>query len=790
MKIFKRILLGLLFLVLVAVVGTVVYLQTTKPTYNGTLAVDGLKAEVTVRYDAYGVPHIEAQNEEDAYLALGYVHAQDRLFQMEMLRRAASGRLSEVLGPATAKVDRLFRTLGINEFARQQAQKFLSSPSDPYQRAALSYQRGINEYIRTGKTPLEFTIIGIPKTPFTPEDVYHAIGFMSFGFAEGLRTDPVLEKIKSELGPDYLRDVSTLSATDVEMIQSYSGLPRPHTDSLIAFVNEALAQLPIAMWSGSNGWAISGDRTASGKPILANDTHIGFAQPAVWYEAYLEYPGYKFYGHHLAGIPFGLLGQNEFCAWGLTMFENDDTDFYYETPEAARTARVREEVIKIKGQSDTLLNVLHTPRGPLVNGTIQLTDNAAQQPVSLWWSLMHNDNESLQAAYFLNHAGNFQQVEKAASLFSAPGLNLMYADREGNIAWWAVAKLPKRPTGQNSKVFLDAASDPQPLDYFSFSENPHAVNPPWGFVYSANNQPDTINGQLYPGYYFPKSRAGRIVELLSESKKWTVEEVKKTMLDVVSNEHRTIAHEMASALATSTFDDAQTVASILKQWNGDHRKEQIEPSVYYHMLTHALTFAMEDELGREAYAVFRTTSEIKNMLKPFFQNDSSRWWDDRRTREVETRKHILERAAHRTVELLRKTSGPQSLDWTWQKIHTLTHAHPLSAVKPFDKIFNVGPFAVDGGSEVINNLQFALDTTGYYPVTGGPALRKIVDWADPTHGVTVSPTGQSGHVMSAFYDDQAALFAEGTFRPMYWNKADFAQTAAGVLVLQPKANQP
>ncbi|MCU0418152.1 MAG: penicillin acylase family protein [Cyclobacteriaceae bacterium] len=787
MKIFKRIVLGLLLLVLLAVAGIAIYLPTTKPTYQGTLAVEGLKAEVTVRYDAYGVPHIEAQNEEDAYLALGYVHAQDRLFQMEMLRRAASGRLSEVLGPATLKVDKLFRTLGINEFARQHAQKFLSASSDPYQRAALAYQRGINEYIRTGKTPIEFTIIGIPKTPFTPEDMYHAIGFMSFGFAEGLRTDPVLEKIRQELGPDYLRDMNALSVADAEMIKSHSGLPKPHTDSLIAFVHEALTQLPVALWSGSNGWAISGDRTLSGKPILANDTHIGFAQPAVWYEAYLEYPGYKFYGHHLAGIPFGLLGQNEFCAWGLTMFENDDTDFYYETPEAIRTARTREEVIRIKGHEDTVMQVLHTPRGPLVNRVIDLT---GQRPVSLWWSLMHNDNESLQAAYFLNHAQNFQQVEKAASLFSAPGLNLMYADRDGNIAWWAVAKLPKRPVGQNPKLFLDAATDTQPADYFSFSENPHAVNPPWGFVYSANNQPDTINGQLYPGYYFPKSRAGRIVELLSEDKKWTVEEVKKTMLDVVSNEHRAIAHEMARTLTTSTFDDAHTVASILKQWNGDHRQAQMEPSVYYHMLTHALKFALEDELGREAYAVFRTTSEIKNVLKPFFQNDSSKWWDNVHTRDIETRKDILEKAAHRTVERLKQTSGPQPVDWSWKKIHTLTHAHPLAAVKPLDRFFNVGPFAVDGGSEVINNLQFALDTTGYYPVTGGPALRKIVDWADPARGVTVSPTGQSGNVMSAFYDDQAVLFAEGKFRTMYWNKADFAQSAAGVLVLQPTANRP
>lgn len=780
MKLIKRILLGVLVLILVFTITGYFYLQNTKPVYDGTLIIEGLQKEVTVLYDRYGVPHIYAQNPDDAYMALGYVHAQDRLFQMEMLRRAASGRLSEVLGAKTLKVDKLFRTLGINEFAKTQAKKYLSGGNEPYQRATWAYQKGINEYIRTGKTPLEFTIIGIPKTPFTVEDVYHAIGFMSFGFAEGLRTDPIMEKIKNELDQDYLKDLAILSK-DEERIQSFSGTPHREMDSLISFLGDALEQLPVALWSGSNAWVMSGERTLSGKPILANDTHIGFSQPAVWYEAYLEYPGYKFYGHHLAGMPFGLLGQNEFCAWGLTMFENDDTDFYYENQETIKSARLREEVIHVKGEPDVTIQITVTDRGPVINDVIEFTTNEKKHSVSLWWALMHTANESLQASYRLNHAQNFQDAEEAASLFSAPGLNLMYGDTDGNIAWWAVAKLPKRPVGQNPKFFLNAATDQIPKEYYSFNENPQALNPPWGFVYSANNQPDTVNGVLFPGYYFPKSRAGRIVELISEDKKWSVEDVKKVILDVSSNEHRDLAHEMSKVLQHSSYDDAHTVGSVLSSWEGDHRKELVAPSVYYHMLTHILPLAMEDELGTDAFQVLRTTSEIKSAIRPLLLNDSSRWWDNVSTPETETRKQIFEMAALRTVELLKKSSGGSATEWTWGKIHTLTHAHPLAAVKPLDKIFNVGPFPVDGGSEVINNLQFAWDTTGYYPVTGGPALRKIVDLADPAHGVTISPTGQSGNVMSRFYDDQAELFAAGKFRTMYWNKTEFANESTTVI---------
>lgn len=793
MKIIKRIIIGLLILILVVAAGLYLYLQTTKPTYSGELSLAGLQEPVTVHYDDYGVPHIYAQNETDAYFALGYVHAQDRLFQMEMIRRAASGRLSEVLGKDLLKVDKLFRALGINEFAEAHAQKFLQTDTAEFQRAALAYQKGINEFVRTGQTPLEFSVIGIPKTEFTPKDIYLAVGFMSFGFAEGLRADPVLEKIKNELGSEYLKDLAVQTPANAVRIQNFDGDGKVKaTDSLIAFFDEALNKIPVPLWQGSNGWAIAGDRTASGMPILSNDTHIGFAQPAVWYEAHLEYPGYKFYGHHIAGIPFGLLGQNHFAGWGLTMFENDDTDFFYEETNDNNQVKYkgewvdlqwRKEIIKVKDEVDVELTIPVSPHGRVISGILDFIDDT--KPVSLWWLLNHETNYALQAAYQLNHSQNFNDVEKAASLFSAPGLNLMYADAHGNIAWWAVAKLPIRPTHVVSKFFLDGASgNDEYQGFYDFSKNPHSVNPPWGYVYSANNQPDSVDGVLYPGYYYPRSRAGRIEELVKENKKWTVEEVKTTILDVTSHMHADIAHQFAAILKEVNQTEFNELTTQLESWNGQHETNLTAPAIYYNLLAQTMRLAMADEISHEAFEAIAATSVLKNSYEHLIASENSPWWDIKDTEAKETRAEIISRAATKTIALLKATCGENPADWKWGKIHTLTHKHAFDAVKPLRSFFNVGPFEVPGGSEVINNLHFSLDTTGYFNVDGGPALRKITDFADAENGITVSPSGQSGNVMSAHYGDQAEMFASGKFRKMLMNKTEI-ETGERKLILKP-----
>lgn len=797
MKLIKRILLGAFVVGALAAAAAFMYVRSLKPQLAGELMLKGLQNEVEVLFDEYGVPHIYAQTMEDAYFALGYVHAQDRLFQMEMLRRAAGGRLAEILGNDLLPVDKFFRTLGLNHFAKQHAEKFLRTDTAEYQRAAFAYQRGVNHYVTTGKTPIEFTLLGIPKQEFTPEDIYLAIGFMSFGFAEGFHADPVLEKIKNEWGEKYLAVLAVQTPPDAELIKNFNGpVKSSSADKLISSINQTISQIPVPLWQGSNGWVVAAEKSESGYPILANDTHIGYSQPAVWYEAHLEYPGFSFYGHHLAGIPFGLLGNNRFCGFGLTMFENDDVDFFREKSNPENTNQVmyagswknlsiRNEVIKVKDSADVPFTVRTSPHGPIINGIVENTTED-EELISLSWLLLQVENQALQAAYQLNHASTFEEARQAVSMFSAPGLNVMYADTDKNIAWWAAAKLPVRPDHVVSKLFLNGASGQDEYSgFYDFSKNPQAVNPPWGFVYSANNQPEPVEGILYPGYYYPKSRAGRIVELLSEEKKFTARDMSLLQLDVVSSMHRDVAMEMARILTALNNEEFIILRNELQQWDGSHLAASATPAIYNNLLDQVMHLAMEDELGPTALASLLKTSVPKNSYYTFITSAANPWWDNVTTKhKAESREEIFTQAAQKTLSLLKQTCGDNPKNWTWGKIHTLTHAHALGSVKPLNKFFNVGPFTVDGGSEVLNNLHYKLENSGFFLVDGGPALRKVTDFGNIENGITVSPTGQSGNVMSPHYSDQAEMFATGKTRKMMMNREEILSKSKNRLLLK------
>lgn len=798
-KVVRRALIAISLLFALAFALIYGYLWQSKPQLSGNIQLDGLREKVEVHFDAYGVPHISARNEQDAYQVFGYLHAQDRLFQMEMLRRAASGRLAEVLGPELLDVDKLFRTLGLNRFAQRHSEKYLSGDSAAYQRAVHAYLKGVNQYILKGNTPVEFSIIGIPKTEFTTSDIYYVIGFMALGFAEGFEADPVLELISQKYGPSYLADFALSIGPGAEVIPVHAGKPKlQNPEKLISSIREVFANLPVPLLQGSNGWVVSADKSISGSPILSNDTHIGFSQPAVWYEAHIEYPGFSFYGHHLAGLPFGILGNNRFCGWGLTMFENDDVDFFIEELNPGNTNQVRfgnkwedlvirKEIIQVKDGDDVELTVKESRHGPLINGIVDNVD--ATQPVALSWLLLKQDNQALQGAYRLARASTFRQAEEAIALFDAPGLNFMYGDTAGNIAWWARGILPIRPQHVQSKLFLDGASGLDEYQgFYDASYAPRSVNPPWGFVYSANNQPDTVEGVLHPGYYFPESRAGRIVDLLSEEKKFSINDMKAVVLDNVSSMHPEIAVKLATLIPKDLLDDNTVGAmhSTLINWKGEHHDNSAGPVVYYNVLAQVLHHTMADELGSEAFSTLLKTALLKNSLPVFLNNPSSPWWDDVSSKDViETRVDIIEKSVRAASEVMKETAGKKAEEWRWSNIHRLTHNHPLGIVKPLDRFFNVGPFPAAGGSEVINNLDFTYTINGIFDVSSGPALRKITDFARIDSGVTISPTGQSGNVMSPHYDDQAEMFIKGEFRPMLMNQKQITSFSKNKLTFTP-----
>ena len=801
MRILKGLLIFLLLVLLVAFVVGFWYFSALKPQYDGELIFEELEQEVEVYFDEYGVPHIYAQNEVDAYRTLGYLHAQDRLFQMEMMRRLSKGELAEVLGPDLAKTDRFFRTIGVVPSAQKSAKAFEELPDDsPMKKATLAYYEGINKFLYSGNTPIEFLMLGIPKRPFTVEDGNAIFGYMAFSFAQAFRTDPLLNRIQQKYGAPYLNDLDVhwneaAQKIPVTPVATGSNTISDNIDDTYFDIDALFESLPVAPWIGSNAWVIGPQKTKSGKVIFSNDTHMRFTQPSVWYEAHIECPGLSLYGNYLSGVPFALTGHNRHLAVGLTMLENDDIDFYKEklNPDNPNQVwfvdywedlDVRKEIIKVKGGKDIEFEVKTSRHGPIVNDAIDgiATKNKneeAEQPIALWWVFNEFICQNMDIGYTFGHAKSIEDFKDGASRLHAPGLNGMYGDADGNIVWWTMGKLAKRPAHVNSKLFLDGASGKDEiLGYYDFEENPHSVNPPQGYVYSANNQPESFDSLLYPGYYIPEDRASRIVEILNSNKKWDLENAKELINDSYSDVKLKMGQEIISLVQNSSdakqfSENEKQALQILKNWNGDSQLKDIAPTIFTKILTNIIVQTFKDEMGETDFEAFLQTHVIKRTYPILLYNDDSKWWDDVSTTDkIESREYIVQTAFRKAIKDLEKQLGNDLQQWHWSKVHTIEHKHPFGRQEGMGTMFNVGPFPVNGNLEVINNMMFFFNEEGEYKVHAGPAKRRIIDFSDIEHSISVLPTGQSGNILSPHYDDQAQLFLEGEFRLQKMNRAE------------------
>ncbi|MBR9854121.1 MAG: penicillin acylase family protein [Algicola sp.] len=793
MKKLKKVLFVLLGLLLLVIIGFAIFLNSLKPDYGGKKPLVGISNEVTTYFDPYGIPHIYAENEKDALRALGYVHAQDRLWQMELLRRVAKGRLAEVFGEDMVKTDKFFLSLGIDDHT----QKTVSELDKNSEAIVLSqaYLDGVNEFIKNGPTPVEFYLTGLEKEPFTINDVYNAVGYMAFSFAMAHKTDPLLTSMRNKLGDDIMKDLAITSDTSTVWIKNYRG---DATDTLgtniTASVTAALEKLPIPMLEGSNSWVIAPDKTKNGKVLFANDPHIGFAQPSVWYEAHISTPTYEKYGYHMAGIPFPLLGHDRNLAYGMTMFENDDIDFYYEetnpsdstqykTIDGWRDYEVVNKTIKVKDGEDVTFTYRKTHHGPILNNIADQI--SGERPVAMSWIYTKPENKVIHALYGISHAKNMGDFKSALPDIHAPGLNIMYGDAKGNVAWWASAQLYQMPDSLSTKFILDGASGKnEPLRYLDFSENPMAENPPWNYVYSANNQPDSISGMLYPGYYLPENRAKRIVQLLDSKNDWDKESMSEMILDVTSPVNTEVVNELIKLFDVSHLSSEQLILlDSLKNWKGEYTLNSTSAVIYHRTLYYMVKNTMEDEIGPEMFKQFLSTHLFKRQIAWGAMMKDGAWWDNINTPDVvETREDIVMMSFAQTWESLVKDFGDDPSQWTWGKVHTLEHHHPFGQVEWLRKYFNVGPFPIVGTREVINNLAFPYDDSGFYKVNSGPSTRRIIDFSDIENSISILPTGQSGNPLSKHYKDQAEMYVKGEFRKMMMNKQEIEETAESILI--------
>lgn len=784
-------------LVAILAIAAGIFAYTLKPDYQGEQEIANLSQEVTIHYDSFGIPHIYGSNNKDAFRALGYVHAQDRLWQMELLRRIGRGGLSEVFGEATLSTDKFFLGLGIDE-ASAKTVAALDMNSEAVV-LSLAYLDGINQFIAEGATPIEFYLTGIEKSDFTLHDVQNVFGYMAFSFAQAHKTDPLLSKIKDSLGIDYLKDLEIDIDPSTTLIKNHkSQLKESTKETLISDVTKTLESLHIPLFEGSNSWVLGQEKTKNGKVIFANDPHIGFAQPSVWYEAHVVTPTYEKYGYHLAGVPFPVLGHDRNLAYGMTMFENDDIDFYYEETHPDDKTKYKSENewvsfgskkhnIKVKDEADVEFTVIQTETGPVLSGI--MNEIMFEEPISMWWTYTQNKNEAMDALYQMSIAANIQDIENALPKIHAPGLNIMYGDAEGNIAWWATAKLHKVPDSVSTKfIQTNRKAYPSEREYMSFSENPQAINPPVNYVYSANNQPDSIGGKFYPGYYLSENRAKRIVQLLEPKSDWDIAAVSEMLTDVTSSVNPSIVKNLEKGLDIKKLDAGHLeLLDQLNNWKGDYPLNSVEAGLYHRWILYFLKYTFEDELGTANFKQLLRTHFCKRLIAPMAANPNSVWWDDTDTEAQESQADIIQKAFLKAYTSLEEDFGADTSQWTWDKLHTLEHGHPIGQAGGLLKsFFNVGPFPIHGSREVINNLGFGYNESGSFNVGSGPSTRRIIDFSDVENSISILPTGQSGNPFSKHYQNQAEMYVQGEFRKMMMNKNEIIEKSDSKLILIPR----
>ena len=762
-------------------------LHSAEAQRSGNLRLKHLEQEVQVYFDAWGIPHISAHSDLDAYRALGFLHAQDRLFQMDIVRRIGGGRLSELFGQESYATDKFFRSLGISRYARQYAAQLQASADKPHVQLIRAYQDGINQYIDQGRVPVEYRLLFTTPDYFALEDIAHIMGYMAYSFAEAFRTDALIDHVYGTLGERHARelvpgapDTPGSGRPATPDAQTASLLLQPLLEQLTAVQHT----LPAGQFHGSNAWAVRGALSHSGMPLLANDPHIGFAVPAAWYEAHIRTPEHEVYGHFLAGIPFPLLGHTPHHAWGLTMLMNDEIDFYREqlNPDNPMQVRVgdrwqdlevHEEVIKVRHQEDRLIRLRNSRHGPIIND--DLVQAAPQEggttppPVSLFWTFLTPGSDSTEAFYRYARATSMAEFEAAAALHWSPGLNVLYADVHDNIALWATGRLKRWPHSNNSFTLLEGANRQHDfMGYQPFSANPRQINPRSGYIYNANSPYAHDNPRrALPGYYAPGERAERLSSLLASQDSFDFTAFKHMQLDNQRDQALAMVED-----ALRLFDDnllphkrreTGTLARrMLTEWDGRFTPDSTAALIFQRWEDNLMDALFADELGNH-YTHFRDTFMARKSLASLYWKPESPWWDNRQTPTMDGRQSAIEHAWVRTVTQLSDEHGNNPHRWQWGAAASLQHKHPLADRLPFAGRLNSDKTAISGTTGSLNNMVFNRGGERY-EVNAGPSTRRLIDLANPAASLGINPMGQSGNPFDRHYDDQAQLYAQGNYR--------------------------
>jgi penicillin amidase len=763
--------LGILGLLLLA--ACYVYLRQSLPQTKGEIRVPGLSAPAEILRDRFGIPHIFAGSAEDASFALGFVHAQDRLWQMEMSRRIASGRLAEIVGPGALDTDRFLRTLGV----RRAAEANLRSLDTETRRLLDAYAAGVNAFIASGPVlPPEFWLTGARPEPWAPADSVAWTKMMAWDLGGNWRNELLRMRLAKtlplarihELLPPYPGEKAPVIA---DLKELYSSMERDAV-RLARFApdNDGL---------GSNNWVVSGARTESGKPLLANDPHLGLTAPPVWYFAQLSAPDMKVIGATLPGVPGVILGRNERIAWGFTNTGPDVQDLYIEkldaaggylAPEGARAFQVIDETILVKGAQAEKLRIRVSRHGPVITDVLRTAQDLAPRGhvIAFAWTALAEDDRSAQAAQKFARAREWDGFLAAARDFQAPQQSIVYADIEGNIGFVAAGRVPHRRPTNDLKGMAPAPGWQEKYDwagYIPFEQLPRSFNPESGAIVTANHR---ITPPGYPHFissdWQPPHRADRIQTLLDAVPRHTVPSFARIQADVVSLAMREMLPKLLAARPRS--EDARKALALLAKWDGTMSAERSEPLIawaWWRELTRAI---YADELG-EAFrqnwlsrAVF-----LGNVLSG--DAEGARWCDDIRTPAVETCEEVLALSLEAALADLRRRFGNDQARWRWGDAHLALHEHrPFSRQPLLAAIFNFG-VASPGDAYTVNvgrnNLN---DEDRPFANRHAASLRAIYDLSDLEKSLYIHSGGQSGNILSDHYKAFSEAWAKNEYIPM------------------------
>jgi len=799
--------------------GAFVWLRGSLPQIDGERTLVGLVAPVEVVRDAHGIPHITATNEEDALFALGFVHAQDRMWQMEMNRRIGAGRLAEVLGAAALDTDRLLRVLGLHHRAKASLGHFRPDAK----RRIAAYVRGVNAWMetRTGPLPPEFLGLGFEPEPWSAADSLLLPKIMSLDLAREWTRDRMRLRLSKILPPDRLVDFYPPYRADkprgVVPAQALPHHPSPeasqaHGDGALPTgpspMDRSLSRMlsapsPFSSFGGhlgSNSWVVDGSRTTSGKPLLANDPHLGLTAPSVWYLAHLSWPGADIVGATLPGMPGVVLGHNGRVAWGFTNTGPDVQDLFleqvdpsdplrYAAPGGWRAFDVRRERIRVRDGEDVVLEVRESRHGPVLDDMDRTPGEGggADQVLALAWTALRDDDLTLQAGLGVAHARDWQSFVASLRDFHSPQQNITYADVDGNIGFLAPGLIPIRGgsgggrSGTMPQPGWEASGDWQ--GFVPFEALPRVYNPPGGAIVTANHQvvpddyPHHLTFEWAAGY-----RAQRIMEKLAESGRHDLASFRVLQQDRTSLFARALLPWLRSvAVPAGAGEIAGRAQALLDGWEGSMDPDRPEPLVFQAWIWEFARLVSADELGAHQRPAWgRKGTFVQRVLE-----ERNVWCDDAHTAAVETCEEMLVRALIGATSRLAEEHGDDPEAWRWGRAHVAIAEHRPFGATPLAPLFNLsGP--APGSIYAVNAFSFGtLEEERPFASAHGPSFRAIYDLADLDRSLFVQSTGQSGNILSPWYRNLEKRWRAGDYIPIPTDRAAYELNAAGRLRLTP-----